>query len=152
MIKYRYEVIDADIGVNFKERRMLMNGYDGNGVNNNDPYNIFDKRGRRKNIGWSVASAVCAVFSVFLSIFGWAGIVLGVTGVILAIVSRVKLGYFNTWSIAGILIGIFGTVFSVSMVFISYTNPELIKEIFGFTGVPGTNSTVPNTPNTTNKM
>ena len=120
-----------------------MNGFDGN----NNPYNIFDKKGRRKNKGWSIASTICSVLSFFLCIFGWAGLVFGISGIILAGVSRVKLGYFNTWTIAGILIGIFGIVFSSSMIFISYTNPELIKEIFGFTSVPGTN-TLPNTDTT----
>ena len=116
-----------------------MNGFDGN----NDPYNVFDKRGRRKNKGWSIASVALSALSFFTFIFGWSGLVFGLAGIILAIVSRVKLGYFNTWSIAGILVGIFGIVFSSSMIFISYTNPELIKEIFGFTSVPGTTPDIP---------
>ena len=125
----------------------FMNGFD----NNNNPYNIFDKKGRRKNKGWSIASVTCSVLSFFLCIFGWAGLIFGVCGIVLAGVSRVKLGYFNTWTIAGILIGIFGIVFSSSMIFISYTNPELIKEIFGFTSVPGTAPTT-NGGNTTNRI
>ena len=116
-----------------------MNGFDGN----NNPYNIFDRKGRRKNKGWSIASVACSVLSFIFCIFGWAGLALGICGIILAGVSRVKLGYFNTWTIAGILIGIFGIVFSSSIIFISYTNPELIKEIFGFTSVPGTTPTSP---------
>ncbi len=126
-----------------------MNGQNGN----HDPYNIFDNRGKPKNIGWSVASVICAVLSFSLSLFGWAGLVFGVMSIACAIAARIKLGYFNGWSIAGILIGIFGTVFSASMIFIAYTNPELIKEIFGFVSVPG--SDIPpetTTPNTTNKM
>ena len=123
-----------------------MNGFSGN----NDPYNIFDKRGRRKNKGWSIASVTCSVFSFLMCIFGWAGLVFGICGIALAVVSRIKLGYFNTWTIAGILIGIFGIVFSSSVIFISFTNPELIKEIFGFTSVPGTPPTT-NGGNTVNR-
>lgn len=120
-----------------------MNGFNGN----NDPYNIFDSRGKPKNIGWSVASVISAVLSFTLSIFGWAGLVLGISSIAFAIAARIKLGYFNGWAIAGILIGIFGTVFSASMIFISYTNPDLIKEIFGFVSVPGTENP-PTTPPT----
>ena len=124
-----------------------MNGFNGN----NDPYNIFDNRGKPKNIGWSVASVISAVLSFFLSIFGWAGLIFGVLSIVFAIAARVKLGYFNGWAIAGILIGIFGTVFSSSMIFISYTSPELLKEIFGFVSVPGTQTptTNPTTPPST---
>lgn len=117
-----------------------------NDFDNNNPYNVFDKNGRRKNKGWSVASVACSVLSFFLCIFGWAGLVFGICGITLAIVSRIKLGYFNMWSIMGILIGIFGIVFSTSMIVISFTNPELIKEIFGFTSVPGTTPTTPSNP------
>ena len=144
MIKYLYGIKKAFIyGA---ERGYLMNGFDGN----NNPYNIFDKRGRRKNRGWSMASVACSLLSFFMCIFGWAGLVLGIVGIILAGISRAKLGYFNTWTIAGILIGIFGIVFSTSIIFISYTSPELLKEIFSFSTVPETG--VPTNPNTTNKI
>ena len=119
-----------------------MNGFGGN----NDPYNIFDNKGKPKNIGWSVASVISAVLSFFLSIFGWAGLILGVSAIAFAIAARVKLGYFNGWAVAGILIGIFGAVFSSSMIFISMTNPELLKEIFGFVSVPGTETPTTNPP------
>ena len=128
-----------------------MNGFNGN----NDPYNIFDNRGKPKNIGWSVASVISAVLSFFLSIFGWAGLIFGVLSIVFAIAARVKLGYFNGWAIAGILIGIFGTVFSSSMIFISYTSPELLKEIFGFVSVPGTQTPTTNLttpPSTVDQM
>ena len=125
-----------------------------NGQNDsNNPYNIFDNRGKPKNIGWSVASVICALLSFSLSIFGWAGLVFGILSIASAVAARVKLGYFNGWAIAGLLIGIFGTVFSSSMIFIAYTNPELIKEVFGFVSVPGSDIPPETTPpNTTNKM
>lgn len=118
----------------------------GNGEN---PYNIFDRMGRPKNIGWSVASSVSAGLSVFLSVFGWAGIVCGICAIVFAILSRRALGYFNGWSIVGLLVGIVGLVFSTSMVIIAFTNPELLKEILGFVSVPGTGSETP--PSTTDR-
>ena len=121
-----------------------------NGFENNNPYDVFDRNGRRKNKGWSIASATCSTLSLFMCIFGWAGLIFGILGIVFAIVSRAKLGYFNSWSVAGILIAMFGIVFSASMIVISFTNPELVKEIFGFTSVPGT--TVPTNPNTTNRV
>ena len=120
----------------------------GNGEN---PYNIFDKMGRPKNIGWSIASCVAAGLSIFLSIFGWAGIACGVCAVIFSVLSRRALGYFNGWSIIGLLLGIVGTVFSTAMVFIAFTNPELLKELLGFVNVPGAGTDV-TPPSTTDNM
>ena len=115
---------------------MYGNGNYDNG-NGDNPYNIFDKMGRPKNIAWSIASCVSAGLSIFLSIFGWAGIVAGICAIVFSILSRKALGYFNGWSIIGLLIGIVGTVFSTAMVIIAFTNPELLKELLGFVNVPG---------------
>lgn len=126
-----------------------MNNDFGGNTDRNDPFNIFDNRGRPKNIKWSVASAVCGFLSIALATFGWAGLVFGIAAVVFSIVARKSLGYFNGWSIAGLLTGIFGTVFSVALIVIAYTNPALIVEIFGFSGVPGTPD-VPELPSDTN--
>ncbi len=119
--------------------------------NGDNPYNIFDKMGRPKNIGWSVASCASAGISIFLSIFGWAGIVCGIMAIVFAILSRRALGYFNGWSVAGLLIGIVGTVFSTAMIIIAFTNPEMLKELLGFVNVPGAGGDV-TPPSTTDSV
>ncbi len=124
------------------------NNYDnGNGDN---PYTIFDRMGRPKNIGWSVASAVCAGLSIFLSIFGWAGAICGICAIVFSILSRRSLGYFNGWSIVGLLVGIVGFVFSTSLIVMAFTNPEMLKELLGFVNVPGAGTDI-TPPSTTDK-
>ena len=76
---------------------------------------------KNKSRAWSVASLVVSIFSVICCCTGWAGIVLGAIGILFAIISRRSIGYFDNLSIAGLIIGIFGVVFGVSAVIISYT-------------------------------
>lgn len=114
-----------------------------------NPYNIFDNRGRPKNILWSVVSAVCGMLSITLSIFGWVGLIFGVAAIIFFVMARRSLGYINGWAIAGLLTGIFGTVFSTALIIISFVNPALLTELFGFISVPGaTDGTTPTSPST----
>jgi hypothetical protein len=61
-------------------------------------------------------SLVFGIASVALSIFGWVALSLGALAVIFAVVSRIKLGYFDAKTIVGMMLGIFGIVFGVVMV------------------------------------
>ena len=79
--------------------------------NNDLFYEIFKNGGRPKTLGWSVASMVTGIISVLCCCLGWTGLVFGAAAVILAIVSRRSLGYFDSMSIAGLVMGIFGFVF-----------------------------------------
>lgn len=110
-----------------------------------NPYNIFDERGRPKSILWSVVSAVCGILSIFLSVFGWVGLIFGIAAIVFFVLARRTLGYINGWAIAGLLTGIFGTVFSLALIIIAFVNPALLTELFGFVSVPGAD-TAPSTP------
>ena len=63
---------------------------------------------------WSVASLSLAVLSLAFLYFSWVGLIFGVLAVGAAILSRLNLGYFDKISLAGIIVGIFGLVFSVA--------------------------------------
>lgn len=101
-------------------------------------FQTLDRHGRPKSLGWSVASLVLGIASIFTCTFGYAGIILGVLAVVFAIVSRKILGYFDAKSIGGLILGIFGAVFGVSMLIFVYTIGEddqkylwdIIKEMY----------------------
>ena len=95
--------------------------------NNNEQEYAFQtltRNGRPKTLGWSVASMVVGIVSVVCCCFGWSGIVLGIGAVLLSIVSRKTLGYFDGMSIAGLVLGIFGLVFGIAMIAGTYMIPE----------------------------
>ncbi len=77
---------------------------------------IKDKQYRRT---WSVASVILAVLSVLLTYFSYVGIVLGLLSVGCAAISRKNLGYFDKISLAGMIIAIFGVVFSLAGIALS---------------------------------
>jgi hypothetical protein len=74
------------------------------------------RNGRPKTKGWSVASMVLGIISVICCCGGWCGIILGIGAIILAIVSRKSLGYFDGMSVAGIVLGIFGFVLGITLI------------------------------------
>ncbi|MBO5945145.1 MAG: DUF4190 domain-containing protein [Clostridia bacterium] len=129
-----------------------MNGFN-NEFDPNNPYNIFDNRGRPKNIIWSVVSLVAGVLSISLSVFGWAGLVFGILAVAASIVARKTLGYFNGFAVAGLITGIFGTVSSVAVIIIAFIDPALLEGLFGLSGLSsggatnGGGTNIPSDPN-----
>ena len=65
---------------------------------------------------WSVISVGLSVLALALCFFGWWGIAFGIFGLVIAVVSRKKLGYFDKITLASIIISIFATVFSVATI------------------------------------
>lgn len=100
-------------------------GFENNDNNQNEENTSYDEQdyafqtlmrnGRPKTLGWSVASLVVGILSVVCCFLGWSGLVLGVAAVAFSIISRKQLGYFDGMSVAGLILGIFGFVFGVSM-------------------------------------
>ena len=62
---------------------------------------------------YSVISICLSILSVILLFLPVGGIICGVLGILFALFSRKNLGYFDNISLWGLIIGIFGTVFSV---------------------------------------
>ena len=79
---------------------------------------VFDKN-HPKTLGFSIAALVVGVISVLASIGGVPGVILGALAIGAAVFARWRLGYFDKFSIAAIIIGIFGIVFgAVGMLFL----------------------------------
>jgi len=93
------------------------NGYENEEENGEQDYafQTLMRNGRPKTFGWSVASLVMGILSVVCCFLGWSGLILGAAAIVLSIVSRRKLGYFDGMSVAGLILGIFGFVFGVAM-------------------------------------
>ncbi len=110
-----------------------------NGQNNSNYYQneqdyafqMLTRNGKPKTRGWAVASMVLGILSVVCCCFGWSGILMGAGAVILAIVSRRNLGFFDGMTIAGLILGIFGFVFGATILIYTYTlPPEFWEEYF----------------------
>ncbi len=104
-------------------------------VDTNERYDeIFDST-RLKTAGFSVASVVLGILSVVCCFFFWCGIIFGVLAIVLSVISRRVLGYFDKMSIAGLIVGIFGVCFGALMIFFSYGPlAEALSEIIARMG------------------
>ena len=72
---------------------------------------IKNKQNRRT---WSVVSLALAVISVLSLYVSWLSLIFGILSVGAGAISRKNLGYFDKLSLTGIIIGIFGVVFSLA--------------------------------------
>lgn len=91
---------------------------------------IFDLN-RPKSRGWSVASMVLGIISVVCCCVGWIGFITSVLAIVFAVVSRVNLKYFDGMSIAGLVLGIFGLVMGIMMIWVTYgPMAEMLDEIY----------------------
>ena len=101
-------------------------------------FSLYDKSGRQKNFALSIIAATVGVLSIVFSALGFlgiafavVGIVLGAAAIALSIVAKVKLGYFNTFIIIGIFLGIFSCVLGIFFcIYITYID-EILKWIEG---------------------
>ena len=100
------------------------NGYGNENGGEEYAFQTLDRRGRPKKLGWSLASLVCGIISAVTATFGFSGIILGICGIVFAIISRRILGYFDGRSIGGLIFGIFGTIVGVAMLIYAATLDE----------------------------
>ena len=84
-------------------------------------FQTLNRRGKPKTIGWSIAALVTGIISAVTCSFGWSSLILGVIAIVFSAISRKTLGYFDGRSIAGLILGIFGTVFGIVMICYSFT-------------------------------
>lgn len=140
----------------------MGNDWNENGYNNGSPneenegygengerdyaFQTLNKRGRPKTIGWSIAALVTGIISAVTCSFGWSSLILGIAAIVFSAVSRKTLGYFDGRSIAGLILGIFGTVFGIVMITYSFTIDDeqqrflwdWIRKMFESTNTGGT--------------
>ena len=82
-----------------------------------DEYLSIDAR-KTKSLIWAVLSVVFSVLSLALCFINWVNFALATVGVLLSVVSRIRMGYFHNVAIAGLILGIVGAVFSLFYIFI----------------------------------
>ena len=83
-------------------------------------YDLPDSPEARRR-GWSVISFFSGIMSVLLCPIYIAGFAFAVMSIVGAIVSRKKLGFFDTLALVGMLIGIVGTVFCAFSLVVNLT-------------------------------
>lgn len=85
----------------------------------------------KKTRAWAVASLVLGIVSVLCCCISWFGIVAGALSMLFTVISRKSLGYFDSLSVAGMIIAIFGIIFSAVMlmaVLYFAEHPELLED------------------------
>ena len=94
------------------------NGYDNGGSDGtNRSYTfqtVMDIKSR--NRGFAIASMVLGIFSILCCCSIYIGLITGILAVTFAIISRVRMGYFDGMAIAGLVLGIIGLVFTISII------------------------------------
>lgn len=95
---------------------------------NNEQY-AYTVLTRPKSRVWSVLAIMVSMAGLLCCCcIDYAGIACGVLGIILAIISRKSLGYFDTTSIFAIIFAIFSIVLSLALLVLGYmiaTNPDI---------------------------
>ena len=90
---------------------------------------IVNEKGKPKTLIWSITALVLGILSLILSPLGWAGLIVGVASVSVAVVARVKMGYFNGFIIAAILTSIFGIIFAAASIIIAAIDPDFFTRL-----------------------
>jgi hypothetical protein len=80
---------------------------------------IFDKE-KPRSLGWSVSSMIMGILSLLLSTLPFGGLFFAVAAIVLAVVARKNLKYFDGMAIAGLVLGIFGAVVGITVLLFTY--------------------------------
>ena len=82
---------------------------------------VVENLSRPRTMIYSILSLVLGIASCVLCCCGgWVGAGLGVLGIVFSVVARRHLGYFDGMSVAGLVLGICGTLFGVAFVVLGY--------------------------------
>jgi FtsH-binding integral membrane protein len=84
-------------------------------------YDEIFENGKKKTLAFSIVSLVTGILSVLCCCFYWVSLPLGIIAIVFAAISRYKLGYFDGMAIAGLILGIFGTVIGTVVIILSFS-------------------------------
>ena len=76
---------------------------------------VIDKNEKRRTV--SILSLIFAILSVILLFIPWLSLISSLVSIVMGAFSRKNLGYFDRLTLAGLIIGIFGLVFSITGLF-----------------------------------
>lgn len=77
-----------------------------------EEYLTLDEK-RTKSLVWAVLSMVFSALSIVLYFVFWVNLALAVLGILFSVISRIRMGYFHGLCVAGLIVGIVGTVLSI---------------------------------------
>lgn len=86
--------------------------------------------GKQNSRTWSVVSLILSLLSIAFCFIPWLGIVLGLAAICLSVLSRKIIGYFDGFALAGLIIGIFGVVFSISAIILKNVLVNIFVNLF----------------------
>ncbi|MBR2343633.1 MAG: hypothetical protein IKA64_05200 [Clostridia bacterium] len=78
-------------------------------------YSLPGARGRRSLL-FSLLSIILSVLSICLFTYYIPALILAVAAIVLSVISRVRLGYFDRLSLVGFTLAIFGAVFGIGAI------------------------------------
>ena len=79
---------------------------------------------------FALLSLVLGILSVCLGMFPVPGLILGALAVALSVISRIRMGYFDSLALVGLVGGAIGLAFSASMLVIT----QLFGDVFASFG------------------
>ena len=105
---------------------------------NQNAANTYGEEAPQTGKGFAIASMVCGIASIVFCCFGYFGLILGIAGVVLGIISKKKTTEGSGMALAGIITGAVGGVLALGMVIFSAVTsaafsgmtPEQITDYF----------------------
>lgn len=80
---------------------------------------------------WSVIALILAVVSLSLCVLVyWLALIFGTASIMAIFISRKSLGYFDRITVFSLIMAIFGTIFSLLLLIVSFiikANPDLVQ-------------------------
>ena len=128
---------ESNVSINDKSAVSVPESYYHNITTQDDGKERYDElfdRNKKKTRIYSVISLIIGIGSVLLGIMGFAAILFGALAITFALVSRKSIKYFDGFSIAGLILGIFGAVFGAISVVIEIiiVMPEFTEMLENF--------------------
>ena len=78
---------------------------------------VVDSLSKPRTMLYSVLSLACGIVALLLGCCGgWFGLGIGALAITFSIISRCHLGYFDTKSVIGLVLGIAGAVFGIAYI------------------------------------
>ena len=81
---------------------------------NSDEYYELPLAIKSRSLIWSAISFVAGVLSLAICTFYYVSLVFAVVSILSSLISRKNLGFFERYSIIGLILGIMGIVFGIS--------------------------------------
>lgn len=100
----------------------------GNNFDNGNEFvfqNVMDVKSR--NRGLAIASMVLGIFSIVCCCLSYVGLAAAVLAIVFAVISRVRMGYFDGLAVAGLVTGIIGAVFGIAIIIVDLFFVEIFE-------------------------